>query len=103
MESINAFTRTALETYIDVFGTSDKFRNSSDSEGRRKAAEALHDVFWARFYIRAVYGIKIGSIPVIYNKRIFNIDYLISNVKVGLIPLREESHLREALNQATES
>lgn len=101
--SINAFTRKALETYIDVFGTSERFHNSSDQEGRLKAAQALYDVFWTRFYIRAVYGIKIGSIPVQYQKRIFNLDYLISDVKIGSTPLWEESNLRTALNLATEA
>ena len=102
-QGINTFTRKALEKYIDVFGTSEQYRTSSDEAGQLKAAEALYDVFWARFYIRSVYGIKIGAVPVNYQKRIFNIDYLISSVRIGNIPLWEDIQLREALNLATEA
>lgn len=102
-QGINAFTRSALETYIDAFGTSERFRTSSDEEGRMKAAEALEEAFWARFYIRAIYGIKIGSVPVHYQKHIFNADYLISSIKIGPIPLWDESHLERALNAAAEA
>ena len=102
-QSINAFTRSALETFIDAFGTSERYRSSSDKEGQIKAAEALSDAFWARSYIRAVYGIKIGSVPVNYQKRLFNLDYLISNISIGAITFWDESHLEKARNLAVES
>ena len=101
--SINAFTRKALEDYVDVFGSSERYRTSSDKAGRVNAAAALRDAFWARFYIRANYGIKIGSIPVSYHKRIFNADYLLSNVGIGAVTVWDENNLVRALNLATEA
>ena len=102
-QGINAFTRNALETFIDTFGTSQSYRTSSDEDGQKQAAEALSDAFWARFYIRATYGIKIGSIQVIYQKRIFNLDYLISSMKIGALNVWNSSHLQDALHLATEA
>ena len=102
-QSINGFTRRALEEYVDVFGTSERYRTSSDRQGRLNAAKALQDAFWARFYIRANYGIKIGSIPVNYQKQIFNADYLLSNVSVGAMTVWDENNLVRALNMATEA
>lgn len=102
-QGINTFTKTALETYIDVFGTSERYRTSYDPVGMQKAAEALKEVFWARSYIRAVYGIKIGSLPVLYQKHIFNLDYYLSSVSIGPAAIYAESKLVEAANTATEA
>ncbi|WP_281648962.1 hypothetical protein [Parendozoicomonas sp. Alg238-R29] len=102
-QSINRFTRKALEGFIDVFGKSERYRTSSDQKGMRDAYIDLKEAFWARFYIRANYGIKIGSIPVNYQKRIFNADYLLSSVSIGVMTAWDENHLVRALNQATEA
>ena len=102
-KSINTFTRLALETFIDVFGTSERFRTSYDPDGMQKAARTLAEVFWARSYIRSVYGIKIGSIPIHYQKRFFNIDYYLSAVTIGAVAIYAESQLVEAANAAREA
>ena len=102
-QSINAFTRDALQTFITTFGTSERYRSSSDSLGRYNAAIALKEAFWARAYIRATYGIKIGTIPVNYARQIFNADYLLSNVTIGPVTVWDENHLVTALNLATEA
>lgn len=102
-QSVNAFTKQTLETYVSTFGTSERYRTSSDLDGRKRAAIALQDVFWARSYIRATYGIKIGSIPVNYAKQIFNVDYYLSDITIGGMPIYEENTLIYAVNIAKEA
>ena len=102
-QSINAYTREALQGFVKTFGTTERYRASSDSLGRYNAVQDLQDAFWARFYIRATYGIKIGSIAVDYQKQIFNADYLLSDVQIGAVSVWNESHLMMALNLATEA
>lgn len=102
-QGINAYTEKALKTFVETFGTSERYRTSSDQDGHQVAINALSEAFWARFYIRAVYGIKIGSIPVQYGKSFFNADYLFSNMKIGSVPVWSEAQLTEARNQAQEA
>ncbi len=102
-QSINQYTRQMLEAFIDAFGTSEKYRTPSDLEGLKETAKHLEEVFWARSYLRSVYGIPIGSVPVQYNKRIFNLDYLLSSVKVGPVPVYGTTALTVALNLAREA
>ncbi|AMO57698.1 hypothetical protein GZ77_13650 [Endozoicomonas montiporae] len=102
-ESINRFTKQALETYVDTFGTSERFRVGYDQEGRIKAAVALEEAFWVRSYIRSVYGIKIGSIPVEYPKYILNADYYLGSTTIGSHPIRKTSQLTDASNRAKEA
>lgn len=102
-QGINAFTESALKTFIEVFGTSQRYRTSSNEKGRREAAEVLAKAFWARFYIRATYGIKIGSVPVYYDKSIFNIDYLLSDMKIGSVPVWADAQLTQARDHAREA
>ena len=64
----------------------------------------LLDAFWARSYLRSVFGIKIGSIPVEYNKRLFNIDHFISNMRVpSADAVYDVNQLTNYANQATEA
>ncbi len=102
-QGINEFTEKALRTFIATFGTEERYRTSSDESGRKEAAEALAEAFWARFYIRATYGIKIGSIPVGYTKSIFNADYFLSDMTIGHIPVWSSPDLTVARNRAREA
>ena len=102
-QGINAFTESALNTFIEVFGSSQRYRTSSNEQGRQEAAQALAQAFWARFYIRATYGIKIGSVPVHYDKSIFNADYLLSDMKIGAVPVWSQTQLTGSLDQAREA
>lgn len=102
-EGINRFTKDAIETFIDTFGTSERYRTISDQEGSKRAKEMLMDAFWARSYIRATYGIQIGCIPVEYDKRIFNLDYYLSDMTVGAAPIYDQNKLMRYGNLAREA
>lgn len=102
-EGINRFTKDAIETFIDTFGTSERYRTMSDPEGSKRAKEMLIDAFWARSYIRATYGIQIGCIPVEYDKRIFNLDYYLSDMTVGAAPIYDQNKLMRYANLAQEA
>ena len=102
-EGINRFTKTAIETFIDTFGTSERYRTMSDQEGHQNAKEMLMDAFWARSYIRATYGIQIGCIPVEYDKRIFNLDYYLNDMSVGAAPIYDQNKLMRYANLAQEA
>ncbi|WP_257296066.1 hypothetical protein [Endozoicomonas sp. YOMI1] len=102
-EGINRFTKDAIETFIDTFGTSERYRTISDPEGSKRAKEMLIDAFWARSYIRATYGIQIGCIPVEYDKRIFNLDYYLSDMTVGAAPIYDQNKLMRYANLAREA
>ena len=102
-EGINRFTKDAIETFIDTFGTSERYRTMSDPEGRTRAKEMLIDAFWARSYIRATYGIQIGCIPVEYDKRIFNLDYYLNDMTVGAAPIYDQNKLMRYANLAQEA
>lgn len=102
-ESINRFTRVALQNFIDTFGSSERYRTSHDKEGLEETKALLLDAFWARSYIRATYGIAIGAIPVDYSKRIFNMDHYLSNMNVGAAPTYDQNHLIHYRNLATEA
>ncbi|USE34028.1 hypothetical protein [Endozoicomonas sp. SCSIO W0465] len=102
-EGINRFTKDAIETFIDTFGTSERYRSISDPEGSLRAKEMLIDAFWARSYIRATYGIQIGCIPVEYDKRIFNLDYYLSDMTVGAAPVYDQNKLMRYGNLAQEA
>ena len=102
-EGINRFTKDAIETFIDTFGTSERYRTVSDPEGSERAKDMLIDAFWARSYIRATYGIQIGCIPVEYDKRIFNLDYYLSDMTVGAAPIYDQNKLMRYANLAQEA
>ncbi|WP_257263331.1 hypothetical protein [Endozoicomonas sp. ONNA2] len=102
-EGINRFTKDAIETFIDTFGTSERYRTVSDTEGNKRAQEMLIDAFWARSYIRSTYGIQIGCIPVEYDKRIFNLDYYLSDMTVGAAPVYDQNKLMRYSNLAREA
>ncbi|MFK0571908.1 hypothetical protein [Endozoicomonas sp.] len=102
-EGINRFTKNAIETFIDTFGTSERYRTMSDPEGSKTAKEMMIDAFWARSYIRATYGIQIGCIPVEYDKRIFNLDYYLSDMTVGAAPIYDQNKLMRYANLAREA
>lgn len=102
-EGINRFTKNAIETFIDTFGTSERYRTMSDQQGQQNAKEMLIDAFWARSYIRATYGIQIGCIPVEYDKRIFNLDYYLNDMAVGAAPIYDQNKLMHYANLAQEA
>ena len=102
-EGINQFTKTAIETFIDTFGSSERFRTMSDQQGHQNAKEMLIDAFWARSYIRATYGIQIGCIPVEYDKQIFNLDYYLNDMTVGAAPVYDQNKLMRYANLAQEA
>lgn len=102
-EGINRFTKDAIETFIDTFGTSERYRTSSDPAGSERAKEMLLDAFWARSYIRATYGIQIGCIPVEYDKQIFNLDYYLNDMAVGAAPVYDQNKLMRYANLAREA
>lgn len=102
-EGINRFTKDAIQTFIDTFGASERYRTISDQEGIKRAKEMLIDAFWARSYIRATYGIQIGCIPVEYDKRIFNLDYYLSDMTVGTAPIYDQNKLMHYANLAQEA
>ncbi|WBA86767.1 hypothetical protein [Endozoicomonas sp. GU-1] len=102
-EGINRFTKDAIETFIDTFGTSERYRTISDREGSKRAKDMLIDAFWARSYIRATYGIQIGCIPVEYDKRIFNLDYYLNDMTVGAAPIYDQNKLMRYANLAQEA
>ena len=102
--SINHFTFRAINTFIETFGTSQRYRSNKDVAGTERAKNMLLDAFWARSYLRSVFGIKIGSIPVEYNKRLFNIDHFISNMRVpSADAVYDVNQLTNYANQATEA
>lgn len=102
--SINHFTFRAIHAFIDTFGTSQRYRTSVDLAGAKRAKEMLLDAFWARSYLRAVYGIKIGSIPVEYTKRVFNLDYYLSDMQVpSAQAIYDVNDLTRYANMATEA
>jgi len=102
-EGINRFTKNAIETFIDTFGTSERYRTMSDQQGQQNAKEMLIDAFWARSYIRATYGIQIGCVPVEYDKRIFNLDYYLNDMAVGAAPVYDQNKLMHYANLAQEA
>ncbi|WP_067521793.1 hypothetical protein [Endozoicomonas ascidiicola] len=102
-EGINRFTKNALETYVDSFGRSDRYRTGHDDEGRARAKDMLIEAFWARSYIRATYGIQIGAIPVEYSKRIFNLDFYLSDMTIGANPTYDQNKLTHYANLAKEA
>ncbi len=102
-EGINRFTKNAIETFIDTFGTSERYRTISDRQGQQNAKEMLIDAFWARSYIRATYGIQIGCIPVEYDKRIFNLDFYLNDMAVGAAPIYDQNKLMHYANLAQEA
>lgn len=102
-EGINRFSKNAIETFIDTFGKSERYRTSSDLMGKDRAKEMLLDAFWARSFIRATYGIQIGCIPVEYDKRIFNLDYYLNDMTVGAAPIYDQNKLMHYANLAQEA
>jgi hypothetical protein len=78
-QTYNRFTLEQVKNFIQVFGASQRYRTQENQAGLERALEHLQEAFWTRSYLRATFGIKIGSFAIDYHKQILNFDFFGSN------------------------
>ncbi len=70
-----------MNTVIQQFGEKEKYRVRLNQPGMEDAIKRIEDLFFVRSYIRALYGVSLGSFKVRYDKKSFNRD-LLSGVEI---------------------
>lgn len=79
------------------YGTSERYRfkDQADREARDRAFTDIVNAFWARSYLRAKYGVRIGAVqPAQYQKRWANIEVFMASTE-ALRNFRQERALTE--------
>lgn len=99
IQDINLVTMEQLRSSIRAFGTTQVFRFQLNKEGRDRNLQALAEIFWARDYLRALYGnaAKLGAIGVDYSKQKAHWDFFASKNKMMFIdqPIAAPGRLTE--------
>lgn len=87
IQDINLVTMEQLRSSIRAFGSTQTYRFQLNKEGRDRNLQALAEIFWARDYLRALYGnaAKLGAIGVDYSKQKAHWDFFASSNKMMLI------------------
>ncbi len=75
----NLFTLKKMQAVIKAFGKSQRYRTQRNKDGLDRAIKDLEETFWTRSYLRATYGLKLGSFTVEYKKRPFFLDKIFSS------------------------
>lgn len=87
-----------VQQFIRTYGSSERYRyDASTPNLMKEELTRFVDYFYARSYLRAVYGMPLGAIGITYNQKAFNTDYFFSSNSVGLIEevIREEQDFPE--------
>ena len=94
-QGLNKFTLQKMYQFVDAFGSSQRYRSQSNTDALKQAKEDLDETFWLRSHLRSVYGMKLGSFGIKYNKRWFNLDYLLGPNSMELLSqvIRNENDL----------
>lgn len=97
VNELNLYSREQLQAVLKTFGTSQRYRLQLNKEGKDQNLSDLEGLFWARSYMRAVYGIKLGAIAIDYKKRGLNIDFFSSSNRINFVGdfVKRDSDLRE--------
>lgn len=97
IDEFNLYARRQLLASIRVFGQSQRYRLQLNQEGRDQNLENLEEIFWARSYLRAMYGEKIGTFAVDYKKQQINWDFFSSRNNIQLMAefIRNDSELMD--------
>jgi hypothetical protein len=85
INEFNMLAREEIQQAIASFGTSQKYRFRINDEGKEQALSRLAEIFWARDYLRAVYGVQLGAIGITYDKKVANIDFFTSSNKIKFL------------------
>jgi hypothetical protein len=74
------------QAFIKTYGTSERYRYDQKTEDlMAKEIKNYIEYFYARSYIRAVFGMPIGAIGIRYNKSTFNLDVMFSSNTVSFL------------------
>lgn len=76
---LTALVVTDAKTYIQKFGTDERFRwrTEADLQAAKRTYDRIVTAFWVRSWLRMKYGIGLGSIRMNYQKRWFGIEELL--------------------------
>lgn len=87
IQDINIVTLEQLRSSIRAFGTSQTYRFQLNKDGRDRNLAALYEIFWARDYLRALFGngAKLGAIGVDYTKQKAHWDFFASSNRMQFI------------------
>ena len=77
IDDYTRFLRIKVQTFIETYGSSEKYRFSGReiNKRRKEEAEAIAEAFWTRSYLRKFYGMPLGAIGFTYHKRWANLDH----------------------------
>lgn len=79
---LNTHLRNMIRTFVTKYGTEEAYRlqgiNESFKDERSKTLEEIQQIFFARSFLRAAYGLPVGSIGFDYTKKILKLDRLSS-------------------------
>lgn len=85
VNDLNRHNLAMIRSVIKAFGTTQKYRFQLNKEGRDKNLETLAEAFWARNYLRSIFGVKLGAITVDYTKQMVNWDFFASSNKIQFL------------------
>jgi hypothetical protein len=76
LNDYTVYVKRLVQTFIKDYGTTERFRfhNQADEKHKADLLREIADAFYARSYLRAVYGMPLGTIGISYQKRTANID-----------------------------
>jgi len=103
VNQFNLYTRRQLMASIRVFGKSQKYRLQLNQEGKDQNIQDLEELFWARSYMRAMYGEKLGTFAVDYTKRQLNWDFFATDNNLQFVGdfIRSDEQLTEFQDKLT--
>lgn len=93
IDTINLAALEQTRDLIRVLGSSQTYRFQLNEKGKEMNLERLVELFWARDYLRAVYGMPIGAIGVDFRKKKFHTDIFTSRIRFISEFIRTESDL----------
>ena len=74
-QTLNQFTVAKIQAFLNAYGATQKHRDRNTEAQIDAARKELEEMMWLRSYIRAVYGMKIGSYGLVdVHKKWFNMD-----------------------------
>ncbi len=88
MEKLTTTTRVALREFIRKLGEAERYRfaNATYNAQVAKSGKELWEYFWARSYMRAMYGMPISTIGMNYDKKKLNREYFTSTNNLQFYP-----------------
>lgn len=95
-DAFTTYVRRRLQEFINTYGKELRYwsRGPEHMENMVRVAMDISDVFWARSYIRAAYGIPLGAIYAQYKPRWFNIERFLTKTE-NIVEFQEQVAWRD--------